>query len=158
MPGGPFRCTSCGTRRTYAVQPSGCGTAPSNVTWPLRERGQCHIALAKALSQRQCVAEHAATFETSGQRADEVEGVDLDPLAVGALGVFAAGWAFEHELERLAVDAGPFGDDVGHQASVVIGGEVHRPADGRVNVDAVGPHVTREADVEQVLHWRPSDR
>ena len=33
----------------------------------------------------------------------------------------AAGGTVEHELERLAVDGGPLGDDVGDEAAVVIG-------------------------------------
>ena len=53
---------------------------------------------------------------------------------------------------------GPFGDDVGDEAAVVIGGEVHRPVDGGVDVDAMGPDVTGEADVEQVLERGPTDR
>ena len=82
----------------------------------------------------------------------------LDAFAVDALGELAAGGSFEHEFERLAVDARPLGDDVGDEATVVIGGEVHRPVDGGVDVDAMSPDVTGEADVEQVLERGPTDR
>ena len=103
------------------------------------------------------MAEDPGAGQATGEGADEVEGVDLDAFAVDALAELAAGGTVEHELERLAVDAGPLGDDVGDEAAVVIGAEVHRAVDGRVDVDAMGPDVAGEADVEQVLERRPTD-
>ena len=91
------------------------------------------------------MAEDAGAGQAAGEGADEVEGVDLDPFARHALGELPAGGAVEHQLEGLAVDGGPFGDDVGDQAAVVVGGEVHRSVDGRVDVDPVGPDVTGES-------------
>src|SRR5207245_3503320 len=89
--------------------------------------------------------------------AEEVEGVDRDACGVVALVELAAGGTFEHELERLAVDRRPLRDDVADEAAVVVGGEVHRPVDRRVDVDAMGPDVTGEADVEEVLEGCPTD-
>ena len=77
------------------------------------------------------MAEDAGAGQATGEGADEVEGVDLDAFAVDALAELPAGGTVEHELEGLAVDIGPFGDDVGDQAAVVIGGEVHRAVDRR---------------------------
>ena len=95
--------------------------------------------------------------QATGEGADEVEGVDLYSFAVDALAVLAASGAVEDELERLAVDAGPFGDDVGDEAAVVVGAEVHRSVDGGVDVDAVSPDVAGKADVEQVFERCPTD-
>ena len=67
------------------------------------------------------MAEYAAGLLTTGERADEIDGVDLDVLATVALAEGPAGRAVEHELERLAVERGPFGDDVGDQPAVVVG-------------------------------------
>ena len=51
----------------------------------------------------------------------------------------------------------PLSHDVGHQTTVVVGGEVH-PVPGRgTQVDAVGPHVAGEPDVEQVPETHPTD-
>ena len=102
-------------------------------------------------------AEDAGSGQATGEGADEVEGVDLDAFAADALGELPAGGAVEHELEGLAVDVGPFGDDVGDEPAVVVGGELHRAADGRVDVDPMGPDVPGESDVEQVLERRPTD-
>src|SRR5712691_11822780 len=115
------------------------------------------VSMVMPPSERQRVAEDAGAGQAAGQGADEVEGVDLDAFAVVALAELAAGGTFEHELERLAVDRCPLRDDVADEAAVVVGGEVHRPVGGRVDVDAMGPDVTGEADVEQVLERRPTD-
>src|SRR2546423_5354825 len=103
------------------------------------------------------MAEDAGAGQATREGADEGEGVDLDAFAVAPLGELAAGGAVEHELEGPAVDARPLGDDVTHEAAVVVGGEVHRAVDGRVDVDAMGPDVAGEADVEQVLERCPTD-
>src|SRR5437868_6291957 len=78
--------------------------------------------------QRGGVAEDAGARETTRHRADEVERVRLDALAVDAVGELAAGRTFEHELEGLVVDVRPLGDDVGDEPAVMIGAELHRPA------------------------------
>src|SRR5829696_3768224 len=77
-------------------------------------------------SEWKCVGEDTGGRTTTGERADEFEGVDLDVLAPDPLGEGAAGGSGEHELERLAVDGGPFGHVIGDQAAVVVGGELHR--------------------------------
>ena len=102
-------------------------------------------------SEWERVAENTGAGQATGKGADEVEGVDLDSFTVDALAELAAGRSFEHELERLAVDARPLADDVGDETAVVIGGEVHRPVDSRVDIDAVRPDVAGEANVEEVL-------
>ena len=71
---------------------------------------------------------------------------------------FAAGGPVELERERLAVGAGPLGDDVGDDATVVVGVEVDRFAGRGDKVDAVHPHVAGEADVEQVRQRLTTDR
>ena len=68
------------------------------------------------------------------------------------------GRTIEHEFERLTVDGGPFGDDVGDEATVVISGQLHRAVDCHVDVDPVRPDVPSESDIQQVLERRPSDR
>ena len=69
----------------------------------------------------------------------------------------AAGRTLEHELEGLAVEGRPLGDDVGDEPAVVLRGRVHVVAGGGADVDAVGPHVAGEADVEEVLQRCPTD-
>jgi hypothetical protein len=59
---------------------------------------------------------------------------------------------------RLTVDVGPLGHDVGDKAAVVIGRELHRALDGRVDIDPVSPDIAREPDVQEVFEGRPSDR
>src|SRR5580692_10508484 len=108
--------------------------------------------------QRQRVAEHAGARQAAGERADEVEGVDVDALAALALAEGPAGRAVQDELERLPVDGGPFGDDVGDQPAVVVGGELHRPAGRAADVDAVAPGVAGEPHVEEVFERLPADR
>lgn len=68
------------------------------------------------------MAEDAGAGEATGEGADEVDGVDLYSFALDALGELSSGWAFEHEIEGLAVQVGPFGDDVGNEPAVMIGG------------------------------------
>src|SRR6202050_3310311 len=68
--------------------------------------------------QGQRVAEHAAAWPAAGQRADEVDGVDLDVLAVMAVAEGAAGRPVKHQVERLAVELRPFGDDCGGHAAL----------------------------------------
>ena len=48
------------------------------------------------------------------------------------------------------VDRGPLGDEVLHEAAVVVGVEVEAVSDRVGDVDAVHPDVTGEADVEEV--------
>ena len=84
--------------------------------------------------------------------------VDLDALAAGALCELPAGRAVENQLEGLAVDASPFGHDVGDEAAVVVGRELHGTVDGRMDVYPMGPDIPGEPDVEQVLEGSPSDR
>ena len=67
-----------------------------------------------------------------------------------------ASGAVEHELEGLAMDGGPFGDDVGDQTAVMVGGELHRAVDGGVDVDPMGPDVPGESDIQQVLEREPN--
>ena len=104
------------------------------------------------------MAEDAGAGQATGEDTDEVDGVDLDALAVDALAELAAGGALEHELERLAVDRGPLGDDVGDEATVVLGGERASSRPVAAQSRCGGPHVAGEADVEQVLERRPADR
>src|ERR1017187_1337667 len=88
-----------------------------------------------SLSERERVAEDAGTGEATGEDADELDGVDVDSLAVGAVAELAAGRAFQHQLKGLAMDRRPFGDDVGHEAAVVVGGQVHLAAGRHADVD-----------------------
>src|SRR5437667_12214752 len=97
------------------------------------------------------MAEDASARSATRQHADEFDGVDVDALTVQPLAVLPAGRPFEGELEELTVDRRPLGDDVGDEATVMIRGEIHRAARRRADVDSVGPHVAREADVEEVL-------
>ena len=62
------------------------------------------------------------------------------------------------ERERLTMRARPLGDDVGHDPAVVVGIDVDRLGRGPSQVDAVHPHVTGEADVEEVGERLPADR
>src|ERR1700722_19050278 len=107
--------------------------------------------------QGQRVAEHAAAWPAAGQRADEVDGVDLDVLAVAAVAEGAAGRPVKYQVERLTVKLGPFGYDVGAQPAVVVRLEVHRPARRVADVDPVAPHVAGEPHVEQVLQRPPAN-
>ena len=85
------------------------------------------------------LAEDAGAGEATGQDADEVDGVDVDALAADAVAELAAGRALEHELERLAVDRRPLGDDVGDEAAVVVGGQVHLAAGRLARCRCGGP-------------------
>ncbi len=106
------------------------------------------------VSEWERVAEDAGTGEPTGEDADEFDGVDVDTLAVGAVAEFPAGRALQHELERLAVNRRPLRDDVRDEAAVMVGGQVHVAAGRHADVDAVGPHVAGEADVEEVPQGR----
>src|SRR5579859_1740666 len=97
--------------------------------------------------QGQRVAEHAAAWPAAGQRPDEVDGVDLDVLAVTAVAEGAAGRPVKYQVERLTVELGPFGYDVGDQPAVVVWLEVHRPARRVADVDPVAPHIAGESHV-----------
>ena len=66
--------------------------------------------------------------------------------------------AFELEDERLVEIAGPFGDHVGDDAAVVLGGEFDLLAGRTRDVDAVHPHVTRVHHVHQVADGLLADR
>ena len=85
-----------------------------------------------------------------GEGAEELDGVDRDDLAAVAVAEAAAGRAGEMERERHVVDRRPLGDEVLHEATVVLGVEVEAVAERVGDVDAVHPHVAGEADVEQV--------
>ena len=104
-----------------------------------------------APSEWKRIGEDTGAGQATGHDTDEVKGVDLDAFASGALAELAAGGSFQDELERLAVDAGPFSYDVGDEATIVVGGQVHGPVDRLVQIDTMAPHVTGETDVEQVL-------
>lgn len=97
------------------------------------------------------MGEDAGAGKAAAERGDEVNGVDLDSFAAIALAELAAGGAFEDELERLAVDGRPFGDEVGHQAAVVVGGEEHFSTGRHADVDTVSPDVTGESHVARYL-------
>src|ERR1700734_2561907 len=97
--------------------------------------------------QGQGVAEHAAARPAAGQRPDEVDGVDLDVLAVTAVAEGAAGRPVKYQVERLPLELGPFSYDVGDQPAVVVRLEVHRPARRVADVDPVAPHVAGEPHV-----------
>src|SRR5690349_9609158 len=88
------------------------------------------VSMLGLLSERQRVAEDAGAGPAPREDLHELDGVDLDPLAVRALTELAAGRPLEHELERQAVDLRPLSHDVGDETTVVIGGEVH-PVPGR---------------------------
>src|SRR5438105_11809222 len=100
-------------------------------------------------SQGQRVAHHAVAGKSSAERADEVERVHLDVFAAVALAERAAGSAGQVQVERLAVELCPLPDDVGDEASVVDGVDVHAPTGGGMDVDAVRPGVASEADFEE---------
>src|SRR5262249_21621240 len=104
------------------------------------------------------MTEHARARSPAREHADELDRVDLDALTADALRELAARGTLEHELEGLTVDRRPFSDDVRDEAAVVLGGELHGPVDGGMHVDAVRPHVAREADIEEILQRLPADR
>src|SRR5271155_1181788 len=106
-------------------------------------------------SKGQWMVEDSHTGQSAREGADEIERIDLDALTVDAPGELAAGGTVENQLEGLAVDAGPFGHDVGGEAAVVVGREVHGTVDCRVDVYPVGPDVPGEPDVEQVFEGSP---
>jgi len=83
--------------------------------------------------------------------------VDLDAFAVDALAELAARGPVEDQFERLPMDRSPLADDVGDEATVVIRGALHLAPRGHTDVDPVGPHVAREADVEEILERCPAD-
>jgi hypothetical protein len=84
-------------------------------------------------------------------------GVDGLWFAAVAGGEGAAGRTGEHERVRLAVAPGPFGEDVGDDASVVLGRELRVRAGRPGDVDAVHPDLAGEAHVEQVPQRLPAD-
>jgi len=108
--------------------------------------------------QREGITEDSHARQPAGKGANEVQRVDLDVFAVDAPGEAPASGAIEHELNGLTVDVGPLGHDVGDKAAVVIGRELHRALDGRVDIDPVSPDIAREPDVQEVFEGRPSDR
>src|SRR6266542_3085350 len=108
--------------------------------------------------QRERVAEDAGARKAAGKGPDEIDGIDVDALAVDTLTELAARRAFEHELERLPVDRCPLTDDVGDEPSVVVGCDVHVAAGGLADVDAMSPQIAGEADVEEILEAHPADR
>src|SRR6516225_8756376 len=115
------------------------------------------VSMGSGLSERERVGEDAGAGPAPGKDLHELDGVDLDPLAVRALAELPTRRPFEHELERLAVEVRPLSHDVGHETTVVVGGEVHPAPGRRAQVDAVGPHVAGEPDVEQVPETHPAD-
>ena len=52
----------------------------------------------------------------------------------------------------------PFGDDVGHDATVVVGGRLEGTVDSSAQVDTVHPHVAGKADVVEVADRLPKLR
>lgn len=97
------------------------------------------------------MAEDAASREPTRKHTCELDRVDLDALSTDALAELPAGRSLKDELERLAVDGRPLADDVGDEATVVVGGRQHVAACRHADVDPVRPHVAREPDVEEVL-------
>jgi hypothetical protein len=104
------------------------------------------------------MAEDSHARQPAGQGANEVKRVDLDAIAAGALGEGPASGATEHELKGLTMDIGPLGHNVGDNAAIVRGRELHRSADCHVDIDPVSPDISREPDVQKVFEGRPSDR
>ncbi len=64
--------------------------------------------------------EQAGGLASPGEQATELDGVDHGRFAAGARREGAAGGTGQLERERLAVAAGPLGDDVGDDAAVVL--------------------------------------
>lgn len=69
--------------------------------------------------------------------------------------VCPAGRSGELESERIGVRGCPFSDDVGDDASVMLGCDIEGAADGPAQVDAVHPRITGEADVVEVAKRLP---
>jgi hypothetical protein len=101
--------------------------------------------------------EDADGGSTAGEDAAAVDGVHVDAFARGGWvsAVGPAGGSGELEGEWVLVRGGPFGDDVGDDASVVGGGCVEGAAYGAAEVDSMHPHVTGEADVVEVAERLP---
>jgi hypothetical protein len=104
------------------------------------------------------MAEDSRARQPAGQGANEVQRVELDAVAADALGEVPASGAIEHKLKGLAMDIGPLGHNVGDQAAIVSGRELHRALDCYVDIDPVSPDISREPDVQKVFEGRPSDR
>jgi hypothetical protein len=76
-------------------------------------------------------------------------------LTVAALTPPAAGLSGEGEAERLPVEAGPVGDDIGDEATVVSVGEDHVVGGGAADVEAMHPGVPGEDGVDEVAEPPP---
>lgn len=95
--------------------------------------------------------------EATRECADEGDGVDVDSFAPGTLAELSPGGPFEDEFEGLTVNGRPLPHDVGDQATVVIGREIHGAVDGGTDVDPVRPDVAGEPDIEEVFQGGPTD-
>src|SRR6478735_736886 len=80
--------------------------------------------------QRQLVLQHSVAVPPPREDADEIDRVELDRGAASASCITTAGRTAQVEGERIIVQAGPFGDDVGHDAPVVLGSDHQGPAHG----------------------------
>src|SRR4051794_34162633 len=115
-------------------------------------------ALLLRCSEWKWVGEHAGAGTATGEGADELERVDLDALTADTSGERTPGGAGQQQLERLTVGLRPFGDVVGNEPAVVVGGDIHGTTGCGLEIDAMRPDVTREADVEEVPQPDPPDR
>ena len=99
--------------------------------------------------QQQWMVEDVDWFTAAGTDAAALDGVHLDGDDVVEFvpDVGAAGGSGQLQAERVGVGGGPFGDDVGHDATVVVGGRQDVTVDGSAEVNAVHPYIAGEADV-----------
>ena len=93
----------------------------------------------------------------AGEDAAAVDGVHVDAVARGdwVAAIDPARRTAEIEGEGVFVRGGPFGDDVGDDASILGSRSVEGAADGVAEVDSMHPHVTGEADVIEVSERLP---
>ena len=113
--------------------------------------------LARSALEEQWVVEDAGGGSAAGEDAAAVDGVHVDAVGGGGRvsAIDSAGGSGEVEREWVLVRGGPFGDDVGDDASVVGGRGVEGTADGAAEIDSVHPHVTGKADVVEVAERFP---
>ena len=104
------------------------------------------------------MAENPGAVTSFGQDPAELDGVHVDVLAAGFGSELPSGRPTEREGERLTVRARPLDNDVGHDPGVVVGIDVEWLGRCPSQVDAVHPHVTGEADVEEVGERLSADR
>lgn len=113
--------------------------------------------MAQSCSEWEWVREKSVAVSAFGQRSGERDGIDGDVFTRGALGVVAAGWSGQLEVEWQAVSGCPLGNKVGDDATVVTGVRVEGFARGLCEVNAVHPCITGEPDVKQVAKRLTSD-